>query len=270
MQKFAAGFEYNGSRYCGWQVQKENTSIQVEIENALMKFSGNKILTYCSGRTDAKVHAIFQVIHFYTHIIRSYRQWVLGMNTYLPRDISMIWIIPVKNNFHARHSATSRRYVYLIYNHTIRPGIFQEYFTTIFSPLNINKMKNAAKQLIGKHDFTSFRSKKCQSKTAYRIIYNIQVYKSGKYIYIDIRANSFVYNMVRNIVGTLIQIGKGDKSEFWISELLKLKNRKLSGPKTPPQGLYLVEVRYPTNFKIPRVNLEISFFNQFLFKKFMN
>ncbi|AFA41291.1 tRNA pseudouridine synthase A [Wigglesworthia glossinidia endosymbiont of Glossina morsitans morsitans (Yale colony)] len=270
MQKFAACVQYNGNKYCGWQIQKKSASIQIEIENALTKFSGSKITTYCSGRTDAKVHAICQIIHFSTHIIRSNRQWMLGVNTYLPYDIAVIWIIPVKKNFHARYSATSRRYVYVIYNHIVRPGIFQEYCATVFFSLNVKKMQKSANKLIGKHDFTSFRSKNCQSKTAYRIIHNIKIFKYGKYIYIDICANSFVHHMVRNIVGTLIQIGKGEKSEFWISELLILKDRKLAGPTASPNGLYLAEVCYPKFFKIPHINMKISFFNQFLFKKFIN
>lgn len=265
MQKFAACIQYNGNKYRGWQIQKHVATIQIEIENALMQFSGCKITTYCSGRTDAKVHAIFQIIHFSTHIVRPIRQWMLGVNTYLPCDISVIWIIPVQKFFHARYSAISRRYIYVIYNHIVHPGIFQEYCTTIFFPLNVDKMQKAANKLIGKHDFTSFRSKNCQSKTAYRIVYNIKIYKNGRYIYIDISANSFVHHMVRNIVGTLVQIGKNKKSEFWISELLNLKNRKLSGPTASPNGLYLVEVCYPKHFKIPNTEMKMYFFHQFVF-----
>ncbi|BAC24455.1 truA [Wigglesworthia glossinidia endosymbiont of Glossina brevipalpis] len=260
MKKLAAGISYQGNNYCGWQSQKNIISIQEYVELALFKFSGEKIKIYCAGRTDAKVHALLQVVHFYTDIKRSYRQWILGVNSYLPYDISIMWVIKVHNNFHARYSAIAKKYLYLIHNNISRSGIFRKYCFNVFISLNINDMKKAAQKLIGKHDFSSFKGSECQSKTTYRVIYYIRINKYKEYIFVEIKANSFLNHMMRNIIGNLIEIGKGKKSKEWMSELLFLKNNKFSIFSADPKGLYLSNVYYPFYFNIPKFNFKLKNF----------
>ncbi|CAL4320059.1 tRNA pseudouridine(38-40) synthase TruA [Buchnera aphidicola] len=250
--KFALGLEYDGSNYHGWQRQKKNiTTIQEEVEKAASIIADHNVNIICAGRTDAGVHSLGQVVHFETTSVRKNISWVLGMNTYLPSDISVKWIKKVSSDFHARYSAVSRSYRYIIYNNFSRSALFYHRSNHIHYTLNIKKMYQAGQLILGEHDFTSFRSKQCQSKTPYRKILYINVFKFKSFILIDITANSFLQNMVRNIVSCLIEIGMIKQKEEWILDILHKKDRTFCASTAVPQGLYLVSVDYPNFFNIP-------------------
>lgn len=250
--KIAIGIKYNGSNYSGWQKQEKRiNSVQQRLEFALSKIANHMVHVFCAGRTDVGVHAIGQVVHFETDTKRKNLSWIYGANSFLPRDIAVQWTKEVPNNFHARLSALSRRYFYVIYNHHIRPVILHKLVSHVSIPLNVEKMQRAATFLIGEKDFSSFRAYHCQSKTPWRNIMHINIKRCANYILIDIKANSFLYRMVRNIVGSLIQIGCNRKKENWIKDLLNAKNRNFASDTAKPDGLYLVAVQYPHFFYLP-------------------
>jgi len=254
--KIALGIEYNGNKYHGWQKQNKVNSIQEELEKAIGIIANHTVNIICGGRTDKGVHSIGQVVHFCTSSKRTEYSWIIGINTYLPKDISVQWIRFVPNCFHARYSAISRFYRYIIYNYPYRSAILHGNTTNFFKgKLDEIKMKLAGYLLIGEHDFSSFRSIGCQSKTPIRTISYFNVFRKQNFIIIDVQANSFLYRMVRNIVGCLIEIGSSKKNIEWISCLLKLKNRK-SGETmitASASGLYLQSIKYPDRFYIPNV-----------------
>ncbi|QCI20348.1 tRNA pseudouridine(38-40) synthase TruA [Buchnera aphidicola (Brachycaudus cardui)] len=259
VKKFALGVEYDGSFYHGWQRQNTVSSIQEQIEKALSIIANHKIDVVCAGRTDAGVHSIGQVIHFNTTAIRKKSSWTIGVNRYLSKDIAVVWIKEVPEDFHARYSAITRSYRYIIYNHRFRSAIFRNRFNHVYKSLNVNKMNIEAQCLLGEHDFTSFRARNCQSRSSWRKIIKLNVWRYADLVVIDIIADSFLYHMVRNIVGSLIEIGMSKKKEFWIQELLQKKNRIYAGPTAPAKGLYLLFVQYPLRFNLPQVTYNSIF-----------
>jgi tRNA pseudouridine38-40 synthase len=259
IKRFALGIEYDGSFYHGWQRQKKVSSIQEEIERALSMIANHNINITCAGRTDAGVHSIGQVVHFSTTAIRKKSSWIIGTNSYLSQYISVLWIKKVPSCFHARYSAISRSYRYIIYNNTIRSAIFQNQTNHVYKKLDVNKMQFEAQFLLGEHDFTSFRALNCQSYSPFRKIIKLHVFRFKDWVIIDIIANSFLYHMVRNIVGSLIEIGISKKKEFWMKELLQKKDRDYAGATAPAKGLYLVFVEYPLHFDLPKSKY-LSFF----------
>ncbi|WAI11960.1 MAG: tRNA pseudouridine(38-40) synthase TruA [Buchnera aphidicola (Macrosiphum albifrons)] len=252
IKKFALGVEYDGSLYHGWQRQKNVPSIQEEIERALSIIANHKINVICAGRTDAGVHSVGQVIHFNTTAVRKKSSWSIGVNSYLSKNISIVWVKEVPGNFHARYSAITRSYRYIIYNCSLRSAIFQTKLNHIYRELNVKKMYSESQFLLGEHDFTSFRALGCQSYSPYRKITKLNVFRFNNWVVIDITANSFLHHMVRNIVGSLIEIGISKKKEYWIQELLKKKDRNYAGATAPAKGLYLVYVEYPLHFNLPK------------------
>lgn len=254
IKKFALGVEYDGSFYHGWQRQKTVVSIQEEIENALSIIADHKINITCAGRTDAGVHSIGQVIHFDTIAIRKDSSWTIGVNSYLSKDISIKWIRTVPKYFNARYSAITRSYRYIIYNHSFRSAIFHNRSNHIYRKLNVYDMHHASQFLLGEHDFSSFRALSCQSNSPWRKIIKLNVYRQNDWVIIDITANSFLHHMVRNIVGSLIEIGVSKRKKYWMKELLKKKNRSYAGATAPPRGLYLLFVEYPSCFNIPQLS----------------
>ncbi|CAL4042686.1 tRNA pseudouridine synthase A [Buchnera aphidicola (Anoecia corni)] len=246
--KIALGIEYNGKNYHGWQNQKEVITIQETLEKAISYIANQKIKVICAGRTDTGVHSSGQIIHFQTTSKRTEKAWTIGVNSKLPNDISVCWIKKVPNNFHARYSATSRQYQYIINNSILRSALLNDYSYHFFKPLNEKKMHYSGQYLIGEHDFTSFRSTYCQSKSPYRKIMNLSVSRFKNLIIINIQANSFLQHMVRNIVGSLIEVGTNKKPENWIQKVLKKKNRRLAGITAKSSGLNLIYVNYPIKF----------------------
>lgn len=253
MNKVALGIEYDGSSYCGWQRQSHSPSIQQKVEQVLSTIADQPIEVFCAGRTDTGVHATGQVIHFELLNERPLKAWTMGANTQLPHDISVRWACPVPPDFHARFSATARRYRYIIANTHARPAIGSLGLTWCRQALDIEAMNKACKFFLGEQDFSSFQAASCQSNTSFRNIHHLFVEQIGSYVIIDIKANAFLHHMVRNIAGTLIQIGRGFKEYQWACELLNAKDRSLAAATASPNGLYLVDVEYPDSFALPKL-----------------
>lgn len=254
--RLALGIEYNGALYHGWQRQQTVASVQQHVEEALAKIANEPINVTCAGRTDAGVHATCQVVHFDTLSQRPDRAWTIGLNRFLPKSIAIKWVKNISDEFHARFSATARRYRYIIYNHRLRNGILPKGVTHIHSgDLDHELMHDAAQYLIGRHDFSAFRAVNCQANTPVRNMTSISVTRFGDYIMIDVTANAFLHHMVRNITGSLLKVGSKEKPITWIKTLLQDKDRTKAAATAKPNGLYLVHVTYPEEFDLPKTPL---------------
>lgn len=250
--RIALVVEYNGQGFYGWQTQANLPTIQGCLEDALQKVAMLPVAIYCAGRTDAFVHATHQVVHFDAPCERPLRAWTLGTNTHLPPGIVVRAGIEVDDEFHARFSALSRCYRYIIYNHPIRPAILNGKVTWHKIFLDADKMHTAAQYFLGENDFSSFRSSQCESKTPMRNIQEIKVLRKDHYVILEVKANAFLHHMVRNLVGVLIQIGEGNHPPEWAKEVLLAKNRTKAAITADPFGLYLIDVAYPEQFNIPQ------------------
>ncbi len=249
--KIVAAVEYCGTHFCGWQRLKSDRSVQQCVEEALSRVANQPIKVFCAGRTDAGVHARYQIIHFETDVRRKMHSWLFGANANLASDVSLIWVKPVADDFHARFSAIARTYSYLILNRPARAGLYHPLLTWEYRPLDISLMSAAARYLQGLHDFTSYRAQACQSSSPMREIHQLNIERRGDCVIINIRANAFLYHMVRNIAGVLIAIGCGKEKVEWARQVLEAKNRAAAGVTAPPNGLYLVNIEYAERFEIP-------------------
>lgn len=248
--RIVLGVEYDGSRYAGWQRQSHQSSVQAALEQALSKVANQTITVQCAGRTDAGVHALEQVVHFDTTAQRHADAWLLGGNSNLSDDVRVLWVKPAVADFHARYSAIARFYRYVICNRAVKSALQPKQMTWCYQPLDAVKMHEAAQHLLGSHDFSSFRAQCCRSKSPYRDLYFVDVYREGDRVIMDIAANAFLHHMVRNIAGALMDVGMGKQAPGWIGEVLALKNRDLAGVTAAPDGLYLAGVYYPEHYGI--------------------
>lgn len=254
LKKIALGVRYDGAAYHGWQSQQGGlATVQDRVQRALSRVANHDVVVTCAGRTDAGVHATAQVIHFNTEAERTDHAWVFGANSNLPGDISISFAQEVSHEFHARFSATARRYRYVLFNHDVRPGILQHGVGWYYRPLDETLMQTGANFLLGEQDFSSFRGASCQAKSPVRTMHSIDISRRGRMIVIEVQANAFLLHMVRNIVGSLIEVGAGRQKPEWIREILQSCDRRNAGATISPNGLYLVEVDYPDAFAIPRV-----------------
>ena len=251
LQRWAMGIEYNGARFVGWQSQSKGRTVQQTLEQALGHVANHPVVVLTAGRTDTGVHATGQVVHFDSSSKRTGYQWLRGSNTRLPDDVRVQWAQPVEHDFHARFSALSRRYRFIVFNCPFHSAILSHESSWDYRLLNVDKMQRAADTLIGEHDFSSFRAAGCQAKSAVRTISELQVTAAGKWLWIDIEANAFLQHMVRNIAGVLLAIGAGERPVSWISEVLEARDRARGGKTADPQGLFLTSVAYPQRFLIP-------------------
>lgn len=252
-QKIALVVEYDGAVYKGWQAQKfDVATVQECLETALSKIANHPVTVICAGRTDAGVHASAQVVHFETDSERPMRAWTLGVNTHLPPDISVKAAGIVDPDFHARFSAVSRRYRYVIYQSEFRPAVIGKGVTWTHKCLDIRAMQSACEYFKGTHDFTSYRAVGCQAKSPVRTILNFSVDQFGQYIVLDVRANAFLHHMIRNFAGVLMTIGAGEQPVEWAKQVLDAKDRAKGGVTAPPYGLYFVDAEYPAHFKVPK------------------
>ena len=249
--RIALGIEYDGTDFFGWQRLRDGNSIQSVVESALSFVADEAIEVVCAGRTDAGVHAVCQVVHFDTQARRSERGWTLGANSRLPPSIAVRWAKPVAEDFHARFGARGRRYRYRILNRAVRPALQARYVTWERQPLNAAVMQESAQALVGEHDFSAFRTVACQARTPTRCIHEIAIARDGEQIVIDIQANAFLHHMVRNIVGSLLPIGRGDAPAGWIADLLAGRNRAAAGPTAPAQGLTFIGPLLPRDCGLP-------------------
>ena len=252
MSRIALGIEYNGSRFHGFQYQPSGVAtVQQSLNSALSFIANESIVTVCAGRTDAGVHATNQVIHFDTLAERPCSAWLRGTNSRLPKDISIRWMRPVTPYFHSRFSATSRCYRYIIYCNSNPSALLCQQVAWERRPLNIRLMRAACIYLIGEHDFSAFRAAHCQSKKPFRCIQSIVIEQRDDFIIIEIKANAFLYHMVRNIVGVLTAIGAGDAPVDWCRQVLDSRDRRQAGVTAVASGLYFVAVHYPSKFNLP-------------------
>lgn len=252
--RIALMVEYDGSQYHGWQAQNGLHTVQQTLENAIIKVADKELTITAAGRTDTGVHATNQVIHFDSEKPRSIHSWIHGVNSFLPKDICVKWGREMSDHFHARYSATARRYCYIIYNAAVRPALFRSQVTWQYRQLNHDLMQEGGQYLLGENDYTSFRSIECQSNTPMRNIHQIQINRSGDMVIIDITANAFLHHMVRNIAGVLMAVGTGKKPPNWVGEILQAKDRRLGAETAPPYGLYLMSITYPKEFGIIQTN----------------
>jgi len=249
--RYALGIEYDGAEFFGWQRQSHAPSVQQSVEKALAVVANHAVTVICAGRTDTGVHARGQVVHFDSQSERTDRQWILGINSNLPDAVRVLWIRAVDDSFHARFAAISRSYQYRILNRWVRPAIGVAYYGWCRDRLDAGRMHEAAQVLSGRHDFSAFRSSGCSAQHAIREVTAIDVTRQQDIVTIDITANAFLYHMVRNIVGSLIAVGQGDKSVQWFAEVFHGLDRKLAGVTAESQGLCFTSVRYDPKYNLP-------------------
>jgi tRNA pseudouridine38-40 synthase len=249
--RLALGVEYDGSAFCGWQTQPSRCGVQDHLEAALAHIAGEPAETVCAGRTDAGVHALEQVVHLDAPVTRPASAWVRGVNASLPAGLAVLWAHEVADEFHARYSAKSRCYRYVLLNHAVRPAVGHGRVGWFHLPLDVERMREAATLLEGEHDFSSFRSSECQAKSPVRHITRIAIERRGAYMVFEFRANAFLHHMVRNLMGTLIYIGKGKHPARWAREVLEARSRAAAAPTFDAAGLYLARVDYDPRWQLP-------------------
>ena len=238
------GISYRGQAYHGWQSQPGGNTVQDKLETALARLADRPARTMCAGRTDSGVHALNQVVHFDTEVVRATQSWVRGTNRFLPPDIAVQWCKVTDASFHARNSALGRRYAYVLLESVVRPAIETGSVGWSFRPLDAAAMQAAARRLVGEHDFSAFRSSECQAPSATKTIRSIGISRRGAYWRFEFDANGFLHHMVRNLMGCLVAVGTGARSEAWLGQVLAAKQRSRAAPTFPADGLYFVGPYY--------------------------
>jgi len=257
VRRIALGLQYVGTGWNGYQKQPTRDTVQDALEIALEKFACTPLHTTCAGRTDAGVHAVEQVVHFDTELDRSMQSWVRGTNTFLPDSISVRWAAEVPpdlegNQFHARFSARARTYHYVLYNNPNPSALLAGRAGWVFRPLDVERMRAAARHLIGLHDFSSFRASGCQANTPVKDMQEISIERRGDIIVFTVRASAFLHHMVRNIVGALIYVGTGRNEPGWMAEVLAARDRDAAAPTFMPDGLYFAKIDYDPKWGLPQ------------------
>ncbi|MEN9658327.1 MAG: hypothetical protein RL571_1792 [Pseudomonadota bacterium] len=250
LMKYALAVEYDGRAFYGWQVQKDLPTAQAALELALSQMASEPIRVHAAGRTDTGVHGAKQIVHFETQANRPLTAWVRGVNSFLPDSVAVLWAKPVSDDFHARFSAFARHYRYLLLNHPVRPALWSGRMGWAFNDLDFEAMQAGMAYLLGQHDFTSFRAAECQAKSPIKTMTRASIQKEGNLIICDFSADAFLHHMVRNILGALLHIGKGNDKPEWMAELILAKDRAAAPPTFMPDGLYLAGVSYPPEYAL--------------------
>lgn len=258
MVRIALGLEYDGSRFCGWQSQSPGCGVQDAVEQALGAIAGEKVRVFAAGRTDAGVHALSQVIHFDTSAARPESAWTRGVNALLPGDVAVLWARQVDMEFHARFNAIERRYRYLLLNHPVRPALFGAKTGWFHAPLDTALMRRGGAHLVGEHDFSAFRAAECQSKSPVKHLRRLDITRQGDTLVFDLAADGFLHHMVRNIVGSLVYVGKQKCPPQWIAELLASRDRTRGAPTFAPDGLYFAAAIYDPKWNLPATSRMLS------------
>jgi len=258
--RIALGLEYDGHHFCGWQTQPEGCGVQNRLEQSLSDMAGHKVGVVAAGRTDTGVHALCQVVHFDTTTERPLSAWVRGINANLPPNIRVLWAQVVPDDFHARFSARRRDYQFVLYNAAVAPAVMASKASWFHLPLDVEKMAEGAKYLIGEHDFSAFRASECQAKSPIRTLYQSEVEKYGDVIVFNFSGNAFLHHQVRNMVGALVYVGKGSFEPEYIKSLLNARDRTQSPPTFSADGLYLTGVGYEEHWGLPPTRRYIQFF----------
>ncbi len=251
MARIAVGLEYDGNGLAGWQKQLDAPSVQESLQTALASVCNHPVEVTGAGRTDAGVHAREQVAHFESDAGRTERSLLLGTNSNLPAGVALRWVRFVPAHFHARYSAEARSYRYCILNRDVRSALATGRAAFVYQPLQVEPMIEAARMLIGLHDFSAFRAAECQARSPVRDLRAITVKRVGDFVLLEVTANAFLHHMVRNIAGMLIHIGRGEAPPALAAELLQGRNRRLAPATAPAAGLYLWRVQYPAVFGLP-------------------
>lgn len=251
--RIALGVEYNGAAFHGWQRQSSPTiaTVQATLEQALSRVADQPITVSCAGRTDAGVHGSGQVVHFDSPVERGEKAWIRGTNSHLPAQVRVQWASVVPDDFHARHSALSRRYRYVIYTGAVKPTTLIQQLTHVNTELDVARMHEAGQYLLGENDFSAFRASGCQSRTPMRCINELTVSRHNRFIVLEVEANAFLLHMVRNITGALLEVGAKRQPPMWVGQVLATRDRTRSAVTARPDGLYLVNVAYPMQFGLP-------------------
>lgn len=250
--RIALGLEYDGSRFLGWQTQPGGQTVQDALERALSVIADAPVAVVCAGRTDRGAHGREQVVHFDTGSARPLSAWVRGVNALLPESVVVLWARETSDEFHARYSATARTYRYILLNRSVRPALATRYAGWFHRPLDLSKMREAAAALLGQHDFSAFRSSECQAKSPLRTLLACDIDRHAERFDFVLRANAFLHHMVRNIVGTLVYVGKGKHPPSWVKQVLDSRRRENAAPTFSAAGLYLESVTYPEAWNLPQ------------------
>jgi tRNA pseudouridine38-40 synthase len=250
--RIASGIEYDGSRFLGWQTQPGGGTVQDALEPALTAIAGVPVTVTCAGRTDRGVHAREQVVHFDTDAARPESAWVRGVNALLPDSVAVLWARQVEPEFHARYSAFARTYRYVLLNRAIRPALGAQQVGWFHLPLDVQRMRDAAAFLVGERDFSAFRSAECQARSPVRTLHSLDIEQSGDRIDFVLRANAYLHHMVRNLVGTLLYVGKGKHPPAWAKEVIDSRERARAAPTFAAEGLYLEAVEYEPRWGLPQ------------------
>jgi tRNA pseudouridine38-40 synthase len=235
---------YDGTDFSGWQRQRDRRTVQQVLEEAIGELTGTLPSTNASGRTDAGVHALGQVVHFFTASEYAPEVFVKALNAMLPADIRIKGAWDVPQSFHSTFDARTKLYRYVIDNGPIADPFQLRYADHVYHPLDISAMNRGGAALIGRHDFHSFETNWPNRTSSVRTITHLAVSRMGQFVWIDVEADGFLYNMVRSITGTLVLVGLGRRPERWVAEALAAEDRSAAGPTAPPQGLFLVRVNY--------------------------
>ncbi|MBU6459792.1 MAG: tRNA pseudouridine(38-40) synthase TruA [Proteobacteria bacterium] len=257
--RFAIGIEYDGSGFNGWQSQPGGGTVQDAVETAIQYIAGVKIRVNAAGRTDSGVHAVNQVAHFDVEVKRPLNAWVRGVNGFLPPGVAVTWVKEVEPAFHARRCARQRTYRYVLLNHPVRPAFFQGHVGWYHIPVDVERMQEASACLMGQHDFSAFRAAGCQSASPVRNISSIKIVRQADYVLFELKADAFLYHMVRNIVGCLVYIGDARREIDWMVEVLESRSRKLAAPTINASGLYLFDVEYDPKWSLPHIGGRFPF-----------
>ena len=249
--RLALGVAYRGAAYCGWQRQPAGATVQGRLEAALSEFAACPVETVCAGRTDTGVHGLNQVVHLDPPVARELNSWVRGTNRYLPDDIAVQWCRAVGPDFHARYGALGRRYTYVLLESPVRPALETGAAGWVFTPLDGDRMREAAAVLVGEHDFSAFRSSECQANSPVRTLHRIDVRRVGAYWRFDFDGNAFLHHMIRNIMGCLIAVGSGRRPPAWMGEVLAARLRLHAAPTFSPAGLYFAGPYYDATWGLP-------------------
>jgi tRNA pseudouridine38-40 synthase len=249
--RIAIGLEYDGTAFCGWQTQPGGCGVQDHLQGALSRFAASPVEVTAAGRTDTGVHATAQVAHFDAPVVREDSAWVRGTNTYLHEAVRVLWAAAVPEDFHARYSARSRTYRYLLVNEPVAPAVLRGRVGWYHRPLDADAMAEAARCLVGDHDFSAFRDAQCQAKSPVRHLVQADVARRGNLLTFTFRANAFLHHMIRNIVGSLVYVGAGKQPREWTAQLLAGRDRRAAAPTFAPEGLYLAGVEYDAAYPLP-------------------
>ena len=251
MTRIVLGLQYDGRPWHGWQSQPDRQTVQDALEAALSRFADRPIRTTCAGRTDTGVHALGQVVHFDTDAVRTANGWVRGVNALLPESIAVTWSAAVDDAFDARFDAVGRHYHYLLLTQPHRSPHWVGRAGWTHATLDVEAMASAARSLVGTHDFSAFRSAECQAKSPIKTMRSIRIERSGDFVRFSFEASAFLHHMVRNLVGTLIAIGRGKRPAHWIDDVLAGRDRTLAAATFVPDGLYLARVEYAEGIVLP-------------------